>query len=312
MRGEAPLISIVIPAYNAGAHIEAALRSIADQRGTFETEILVVDDGSTDDTRARAESFAGVRVITQTNAGPSAARNRGVAESSGDLIAFLDADDLWTPEKLQIQLRLLEAQPRAGLAFGDCRRFSGGGERPRTLFEEAGLDEAFWGGPDLVADPYAKLIALNFIPTGSVLLRRSCLEAAGGFDESMRRVEDLDLWLRLALLCPFAYTRHLCQLKREHRGNVSADREAMALAYLGLLAKQRRLYPQELGRRGIRLEPLEALEYRSLGTWREALGDRTGARRWYREALRSQPSWRTILDLSRASLPHRLPWSAST
>src|SRR5215467_8142244 len=104
LRMSTPLVSVVIPAYNAGAYIEDALDSVFRQ--TFpRLEVIVVDDGSTDDTRSRLEPYRSrIHYVWQTNNGSGAARNRGIDVSSGDYIAFLDADDLWSPEKLQIQL----------------------------------------------------------------------------------------------------------------------------------------------------------------------------------------------------------------
>jgi glycosyltransferase involved in cell wall biosynthesis len=305
-----PGVSVIVPAYNAGAHIRAALESIAAQRDAPAIEVIVVDDGSTDDTGEQVDAFARtaagavtVRLIAQANAGPSAARNRGIQASRADLIALLDADDLWPPERLHIQLALLAQHPQAGLVFGDCRGFAHDGQNPRTQFEEQGLDDAFWGGPVLVQDPYAKLIAVNYVPTGAVLARKDCLLAAGGFDESRRLVEDMDLWLRLALHGPFAYTRAVCQLKRTHAGNVSADAEAMTLAFIDVLQTQARQFPQELRRRGLRIAPRVAFEYALVGDQRERRGDRAGARRAYLAALRAHPSLRPAYYWARTWLP---------
>jgi GT2 family glycosyltransferase len=189
--------------------------------------------------------------------------------------------------------------------LGDCRLFCDLGERPRTLFEESGLDLAYWGGPALVQDPYGKLIRLNFIATGAVLVRRPVLELAGGFDPALRLVEDLDLWLRLALVCPFAYTTQVCEHKREHGGNVSGDRDAMALAYIRVLLAQASRRPGELRRRGIRIGPIVASEYSQIGYRREQARDRAGARRFYWAALAAHPSPRPLYYLARTWLPGR-------
>ncbi len=289
-----PLVSVVIPAYNAGAHIRAALESVAAQRGPFDIETIVVDDGSTDDTRLQIAGLPGVRLIAQANAGPSAARNRGILAARGDPIAFLDADDLWPQDRLGIQLDLLRTHPSAGLVFGDCRGFDRSGPEPSTQFQKQGLDSRFWGHPALVQDAYEKLFRLNYIPTGSVLARRDCLLGAGLFEASRRRVEDLDLWLRMALRCPFVYTRDVCQLKRLHPGNVSADLESMTLAYIDVVRTHARGHRRELKRRGIRIGPRMALELCLVGDKRERRGDRAGARRAYLAALAAKPSVRPL------------------
>jgi len=311
-----PPISVIIPAYNAAAHIGEALASVAGQGGGFRLEVIVVDDGSTDATRGQVAAFARglaaagtsdpgqwrgdgrgalrVRLFTQANAGPAAARNRGIRAATGELIAFLDADDRWPADRLRVQVPILAQHPRVGLVFGDCRGFDARGERALTQFEADGLDLGFWGAPVLVEDPYGKLLRNNFIPTGAVLARKDALLAAGLFDESRRLVEDLDLWLRLALHCPFAYTRAVCELKRTHGANCSADRDAMALAYIEVLRDQARRVPGALRRRGLRVAPLIAFEYCLIGDRHEGRGDRAGARRAYAAALRTRPSLRAL------------------
>ena len=311
-----PPISVIIPAYNAAAHIGEALASVAGQGGGFRLEVIVVDDGSTDATREQVAAFAlavgtglapapvagcrdgggplQVRLIAQANAGPAAARNRGIRAAAGDLIGFLDADDCWPADRLRVQVPILAQFPRVGLVFGDCRGFDARGERALTQFEADGLDLGFWGAPVLVEDPYGKLLRNNFIPTGTVLARKDALLAVGLFDESRRLVEDLDLWLRLALHCPFAYTREVCELKRTHGANCSADRDAMALAYIEVLRDQARRAPGELRRRGLRIAPLIAFEYCLIGDRREGRGDRAGARGAYAAALRTRPSARPL------------------
>lgn len=305
-----PVVSVIVPAFNAGTHIREALESIAGQRGGAALEVIVVDDGSTDDTREQVSAFiqaasgaVRLRLVSQANAGPSAARNHGIRESSADLIAFLDADDLWPPERLRIQLALLDQYPQAGLVFGDCRGVSRDGPGPRTQFEEQGLDATFWGAPALIEDPYAKLVSVNYVPTGAVLARKNRILEAGGFDESRRLVEDLDLWLRMGLRCPFAYTSAVCELKRSHAGNVSADTEAMTLAYIDLLETQARRFPEELRRRAISVIPRVAFEYSLVGDLRERRGDRAGARRAYLAALRAHPSLRPAFYWASTWLP---------
>lgn len=287
-----PLVSAVIPAYNATRYITECLRSIADQEGDIAIEIIVVDDGSTDDTREKVRAFGGIRLVEQTNAGPSAARNRGIAQANGEFVAFLDSDDLWTKDKLSVQLGILASLPEAAMVFGDCQRFDDTGPIEEPFFVEAGLDEAFWGDPVLVKDRYLKLFRVNYVPTGSVVLRKSCLATAGAFDEKKRYVEDLDLWFRIAYHFPVAYTTHLCQLKRQHEQCVSNNAEAMSLAHIQVLEEQRRLHGDLLGSHGLRLEPRFCLEYCLLGDRCEREGRSAAARRWYLKGLRTYPSLR--------------------
>lgn len=300
---EPPSITAVVPAYNAAAHIDACLQSILAQRGPFRLEVIVVDDGSDDDTAEKARALPGVRVLRQVNAGPSAARNRGIAAASGQWIAFLDSDDRWPADRLANQLAVLDQAPDLGLIFGDCALFDASGIRMPSFFVDAGLDAAFWGHPIRVVDAYAKLFRLNYIPTGSVLVRRDCIERGEGFDAGLRMVEDLDLWLRIARHCPIGRSEALCQLKRQHEGNVSADLPAMTLANLEVLGRHRRHHGPELRRLGVRLRPYFCAEYCLLGDYSERAGDARAARRWYLRALREWPSARPVYYWLRSWLP---------
>jgi len=115
-------ISVIVPAYNAAAYIFEALQSIRKQTLQPE-EVIVVDDGSTDDTGAIASTFPGVHYLKQSNLGTAAALNAGIENSSGTLLAFLDADDLWMPERLECQTRVLEQQPEIEMVFGGIEQF---------------------------------------------------------------------------------------------------------------------------------------------------------------------------------------------
>ncbi len=234
----ATLISVVVPACNAQDFLAAALSSVAAQRGPFEIEVVVVDDGSTDATAGVARRHAGVACLQQPNRGPAAARNAGIAATRGEFVAFLDADDLWPPGKLAAQLAVLQRHPQAALVFGDCRQFGAGGPWPKTQFEADGLGANTWTTGDIVPDAYRRLLGENFITTGSVLVRRSVLAAVGGFAEDLRLVEDLELWLRIARAHAIAWCDTVCLLRRRHAANASRDAEAMALAYLEVLRRQ--------------------------------------------------------------------------
>jgi glycosyltransferase involved in cell wall biosynthesis len=190
-----PLISVVIPAYNAAVTIRRTVRSVlAQTHRAF--EVIVVNDGSSDETAAIAQSAGDsrVRMITVPNKGPAASRNRGFAISRGEYIAFLDADDLWTSEKLADQLEALRRYPAAGVAYswtdyidehsepfcsGSHRRYQGNG--------------------------YAPMLVSDFLENGSnALLRRKIAEALGGFDEQVPwGAEDWDYFIRAARLTEF-------------------------------------------------------------------------------------------------------------
>ena len=298
-----PLVSVIVPAYNSARYIGECLESISAQKGDIPFEVIVVDDGSEDDTRDRVRSFEGVRLIRQANAGPSAARNRGVAEARGQYIAFLDSDDLWTEDKLTVQMEIFRTHPEVGMVCGDCRKFSVDGPDEETFFAKTGLTREFWGGPVLVQDAYLKLLRVNYIATGSVIVRKDCLADSGDFDVERRYAEDLDLWFRVAYRFPVAYTPTICQLKRQHAGCVSNNAEAMATAHIHVLEEQRRDHGDLLSTNGISLQSRICLEYCVLGYRREQRGEMTQARNWYWKGLRSYPSVRPVYYLIRTLWP---------
>ncbi len=173
-----PKVSVVVPAYNAAATIEKTLDSILAQTVT-PSEIIVVDDGSSDATCEVVARYGDrVRVISQANAGPAAARNHGIRESQFDWIALLDADDTWLPEKLECQLP--HCQTGVGLVY--CFEFE---------------DEAKFSGEDL---DFETLWTHNYIGTSTVILSKRTFEHVGGFveDRSLMCIEDYNLWLRIA------------------------------------------------------------------------------------------------------------------
>lgn len=190
-----PLISVIIPTYNLATHLAEAVASVHAQDWT-NLEIIVVDDGSTDDTATVLDALteAGdLRWFRQNNAGAAAARNRGIQEAKGEWIAFLDADDLWLPGKLAAQFQRLEQNPEAVFSYTDVRlRSESNSERDL----ECGTD----GQPLLL-----RLLAGNLFATPTVIVKRERLEEIGLFDTALRTGEDWDMWLRLA--CHFAHVR---------------------------------------------------------------------------------------------------------
>jgi len=196
-------ISVLIPVFNGARFIAAALESVAGQTlATYET--IVVDDGSTDGSGDVAARFPFVRVIRQENRGAGAARNRAAAEARGDHFAFLDADDLWKPEKLARQMAALAARPEAGWVI--CR-------------QEYLLDESV---PRPAWVPRAELAAnyVSWVPSATVV-RRKCFERAGNYDETLRFGEDLE-WLARARDAGFAGTMvdEVLFTRRVHRTNL--------------------------------------------------------------------------------------------
>jgi glycosyltransferase involved in cell wall biosynthesis len=183
-------VSVVIPCFNGERYLGEAVRSVLAQTHAG-LEVIVVDDGSTDRSVSvvRNVSDARVRVVSQPNGGVAAARNRGVAETSGEYVAFLDQDDAWLPTKLELQLASLRRSPEVGLVYSDC-----------FLIDADGTEIGRWSErfPLLRGRLFERLIVESVVPISTVLLRRSTFAAAGGFPPQYRYVEDLALLLRVA------------------------------------------------------------------------------------------------------------------
>ncbi len=194
------LVSVVIPTYNRAPILSRTIQNVLDQ--TYSNiELIVVDDGSTDETLAVLEKFRDrVRVIQQANAGPAAARNRGLEAARGEIIAFQDSDDSWQPGKLARQVHLLE---RAGRSVACClcnARLLYSGHTAITSFQKASFEPAFEEGLWINVP---EVLATNFLLFNQcAAIRTSVLMDLGGYNESMRLLEDTDLAIRLAFASP--------------------------------------------------------------------------------------------------------------
>lgn len=186
-----PRVSVVIPTYNRAALCARAVRSALAQT-LKDVEVIVVDDGSTDGTRERLASEFGsaVRVLCQSNAGVSAARNAGVRAARAPLIAFLDSDDTWHVDKLEAQVAWLDSHPDFALVLCDLAIVRTDGSLAGTLSRRSRLPR----DGDILADV---LRAPALVPS-TVLVRKRAFEEVGGFDADLRTAEDVDLHLRIA------------------------------------------------------------------------------------------------------------------
>lgn len=216
-----PTVSVIVPAYNAGRTIDATLQSVFGQTYRH-IEVIVVDDGSTDDTAERVAAW-GDRVVflRQANAGPAAARNRAIERARGDFIAFLDADDVWLPEKLEQQTELLSAHPDAAMLYGLSQWWYSWSGEP----DDAGRDFVHaLGVPAGVVIPPPSLLRPFFITQeaaipspSSILVRRSVVERVGGFDESFRLYEDQVFYAKVCVHAPVLASDACWNRYRQHR-----------------------------------------------------------------------------------------------
>ena len=183
------MISVVIPVYNGEKTIRETIESVLKQ-SLSDFELIVINDGSTDSTLDIVSSIkdSRIKIFSYPNAGLATSQNRGIANASGEFISFIDADDLWTPDKLELQLKALQENPLAAVAYSwtDLIDESSQFIRPSSHITVNG-------------DVYARLLLINFLENGSnPLIRKEALIKVGGFDESLLRAADWDMWLRLA------------------------------------------------------------------------------------------------------------------
>jgi glycosyltransferase involved in cell wall biosynthesis len=193
-----PRVSVVIPVRNGKDYLQEALDSVLQQSFT-DLELLLIDDGSTDDDYDRyALQDERIRVIHLTGTGVSRARNAGMAQSRGELIAFLDADDVWFPGKLQAQVRYFDEHPDVGVVFGKFIRWhalpEGGFAPASSLIQDA--SHLTTAEPERSGWLYTRLLDGLLVGMNTAVVRRSVYEAIGGFNEAMRQGEDYDFWLK--------------------------------------------------------------------------------------------------------------------
>ena len=320
---ETPAVSVIIPTYNRGRWLPATVASVLAQT-LPSLEILIVDDGSTDDTAAVCAEFSyPVRYIRQDNAGVGAARNRGAAEARGEWLAFLDSDDLWTPDKLEVQLAALAATGApvsiTGFEFVDLEGrpltarqgfarafplFADTGMTPVEFFglhfesgsvRAAGRTHALYHG-----DAHTAFFYGNFASPATAMVRRDLFLEVGGFDEGLRVAEDTEFFHRLSAHAPLVIvvtgllrwrTGHPVSLVSSNveesirNALLSLDRAAREPASLGTDA--RRAY--RAGRRALLLR---------LAYWQLSVLERAAARATLREAAhwgaRRTPRWLAV------------------
>src|SRR4051794_30555631 len=223
-------VSIVITTYNQAQFLTEAIESCLAQ--SVPASIVLVDDGSTDNTIDIAKEFSSICIITQARKERSAARNAGLTAATGKFLIFLDGDDRLLPDAVSRNLLCFETHPDAGFVYGAFRTIDVRGKVLRTR-----------PTPDLGPDPYCTLLAENLIGMhATVMYRRDCVLEIGGFDSSLHACEDLDVYLRIARRFPIAYGTGLIAEYRMHSGQTTQDCARMLKGALTVLKKHRVLY----------------------------------------------------------------------
>ncbi|MEN8245762.1 MAG: glycosyltransferase [Thermodesulfobacteriota bacterium] len=212
IRSKLPLVSVIIPTYNRGWTLAEAVESVLAQ-DYKDFELIVVDDGSTDDTKDILAAYDGITVLGQANQGVSAARNNGVAHSRGTYVAFLDSDDLWLPQKLAVQVDFFRKNPEALICqtqetwVRNGRRVNSGKRHQKQsgMFFERSLE-------------------LCLVSPSAVMMKKAFFGEMGGFDENLPACEDYDLWIRINAHHPiYLIDRPLIVKRGGHQDQLSAN-----------------------------------------------------------------------------------------
>lgn len=293
-------VTVVMPAHNTGRYIADSIRSVLNQP-IREIQLVIVDDGSTDDSMSRVQEFSDPRIVVLRNAtagGPSRARNQAIRASTAPYIAFLDSDDVMSEGSLQSAVEALDAAPSAVIAFGDLQRIDTEG-RPYIESVLAGypvlqglpkrpLHDSWYviDGKDFARG----LLYENFIGTGSVVVRKSVLSRTGLFDESLYNSEDRDLWFRLAregdaLYCSaIRYQYRLNPISISHRIGEQNARNRITV----LMRERQRWTDKEALRQ---IDTLIADNYGAVGYARREEGRPFAAAMSFMKGFSASPSW---------------------
>lgn len=186
------MVSVIIPTYNRARYIREAVDSVLAQ--TYNnTEIIVVDDGSTDNTKEILNHYGSkIRYIYQKNSGPSASRNKGIKQSNGEVIAFLDSDDIWLPEKLELQVKLIQQSQNIGLVSGGIYMADASGK----IISDPIIKRNYENRRSFIRE----LMVHNIVTGGgsTALIKKKCFDELGLFNEDLWIGEDWNMWLRIA------------------------------------------------------------------------------------------------------------------
>ena len=290
-------ISAIIPAYNSAKFLKEAIDSVIKQTHPID-EIIVVDDGSIDQTQQIAESYGHqITYIKQKNQGPSAARNSGILAATGDWVAFLDADDQWTSDKIEQQLRALKKEPTLKLIAADMTEVDQSGEllvesvlaKHDLLKQFISLD----GKP--LPNALASLVTKNFIPTGTVIVERAVLVESELFNSQIRFGEDLELWAKIACNHPVTCLPKVMMLRRQHGGNATQNNQGMLEDLIKVMQSIKRWGSGKLKEQNKSANQLVSNALSDLGYWHFSQDNFQEARKHFLKSLKEHPNKRALI-----------------
>lgn len=295
-----PRVSVIIPTYNYGRYIEKAIDSVLAQ--TYQDfEIIVVDDGSTDNTRTIivTKYRDKVKYIYQENKGASAARNQGLREASGDFIVFLDADDWFAPENLEYKTNILENDADVGWVYSDWYYVDEKGH----LVDKAS-DRFSFNTRQLEGDISSELFSTgNYITMDSVLMRKTCIDKVGVFDESLPALQDYDLWLRIALSFPVKFINIQLSYSLIHLDSITFQKGVYPSAFLMIARKYENIFMKKLGK--VKWRRIKADKYNYYGLYLLKSYMRKQATKAFLQSICSFPFQREVYKYLLSSLLQR-------
>ncbi|MDY7020839.1 MAG: glycosyltransferase [Cyanobacteriota bacterium] len=273
-------ISVIIPAYNAENTIEETIQSVLNQ--TFKDfEIIVINDGSQDKTLEKLASIQDnrIQVYSYQNSGQSISRNRGFQQSKGEFIAFLDADDLWTPDKLEAQLTAIKENSNAAIAYSWTNYID---ENSNIIRKGSQLN--------ITGNVYPNLLIANFLENGSnPLIQRKALMEVGEFDKDLTPAEDWDLYLRLAARYPFIVVPKAQILYRVYSNSMSSNTLKMEKSTLEVINRAFQQAPQSL--QYLKKQSLaNVYKYLTFKALEQQSSQQTDVTRFFKNAIQYDPS----------------------
>ena len=289
------MISVIIPTYNSDKYIGEAIHSVLRQTCT-DYEIIVIDDGSTDNTRGIIEKyFPEVEYFYIPNQGVSIARNYGIRRARGEFIAFLDADDLWLPEKLAMQLKLFEADKELMMVFTETRVFDTNGIKKATFSKKEML---------MKGDIVKNIFLYSHVSLPTVMVRRQVFHEIGCFDENLKAAEDDNLWMRIALKCRIHLLDEVLVHVRSTENSLSRSPSNIFYGVLKNIELIEKIYPElrkRLGRANIWKK--KSVVYSSYGYYYFSSGDYAMARRYYLKSITYYPQICSLMYFIFSLLP---------
>jgi glycosyltransferase involved in cell wall biosynthesis len=315
MTGGRPRVSIVIPTFNSAPFLPDTLESIFAQNYR-DFEVILVDDGSTDDTPGIAARYQGrVTYVRQENSGgPARPRNVAIAQARGEFICLFDSDDLMLPDKLALSMRFFDRCPDVGLLFTNFTKFDERGPVPGTHLDHY---SNFWKLPKkrIAEKEYriASTVAFealfygNYIGTSSVVMPASVLKSIGPFDEEVTSggLEDRDMWFRIARHHDIGFLDVVCHRYRVRPGSISRRAISSAEARIKVIGRYVDDGLQGATRRQARAVVAESL--RAIGFQHQANGHPRKAREFFSKSLREDPGWAALRGYLAALLDELSP-----